>query len=122
MKNRKNYLKARKKQFKWRLLGDFSDSKCPKCGHKTIFYFYKYETCCCISCNEWLTKTCGDPDCPFCSQRPKTPYEAYDLINTDADNKNWRRNNYQHKTDGMRKHQKQRAAIDDILNNDEGLS
>lgn len=126
MKNRKNYLKARKKQFKWKLIGDFSGSECPECGQKSILQFYKYDARCCISCNEWLENACNDPNCPFCSQRPKTPYEAYYLIDTEIGSaggkKNWRRYNYQHKTDGMRKHQKQRELIEDISNNSHELS
>lgn len=112
MKNRKNYLKARKKQFKWKLIGDFSNSKCPKCGQESILHFYKYDAWCCISCNEWLENICDDPNCPLCYGRPKTPYEAYYLIDIEVgsagERKNWRRYNYQHKIDGMRKHQKKR--------------
>lgn len=57
MKNRKNYLKARKKQFKWNLIGGYSDSECPICGKKTTLQF---DAWCCISCNEWLEDACND--------------------------------------------------------------
>lgn len=102
MKNRKNYLKARKKQFKWKFIGWNSDYECPKCGKKTILHIYQYDARCCTSCNEWLEDICSDPECPFCSKRPLTPYEAYYTIETDIGSagrkKDWRRENYQHKT------------------------
>ncbi len=121
MKNRKNYLKSRKKNFKWKLIGWYSDSECRKCGKKAILQIEKYDSWCCITCNEWLDDVCGDPDCPFCSKRPETPYEAYyyltEIKKDGAYRKNWRRENYQHKTDGMKRHKKQREFIENILNN-----
>ena len=117
MKNRKNYLKARKKQFKWKTIGWPSESVCSKCGQKTIYHIYRYDAWCCISCNEWLDEICSDPNCPFCSRRPETPYEAYYLsdveIGSAGEKKLWRRENYQHKTDGMRKHKKHRETIEE---------
>lgn len=115
MNSRKNYLNYRKKQFKWKLIGWHSDSVCPKCGQKAIYQIYKYDALCCVSCNEWLEKACSDPDCPFCSRRPQTPYEAYFLfdmeIGSAGERKRWRCDNYQHKTDGLRKHEQRRNAI-----------
>ena len=117
MKNRKNYLKFRKKQFKWGLIGFHTGSVCSKCGQKTKYLFYKYDAVCCISCNEWLEEACSDPDCPFCSSRPETPYEAYYLEDIEAgsaeEKKRWRRDNYQHKTDGMIKHNKRKTVVTD---------
>lgn len=117
MKNRKNYLKFRKSQFKWKLMGWHSGSVCSKCGQKTIYHIYQYDAWCCTSCNEWFEGTCSDPDCPFCSRRPETPYEAYFLSNMEIDSagrkKLWRCENYQHKTDGMRKHKRRRDIMKD---------
>lgn len=117
MKNRRNYLKSRKKQFKWKLMGWHSESVCSKCGQKTIYYIDKYDAWCCASCNEWLDEPCSDPDCPFCSGRPETPYEAYVLLDMDAGSagrrKFWRCENYRHKADGMRKHKKRIEAMKD---------
>lgn len=49
--------------------------------------------------------------------RPETPYEAYYLLDMEigsaGEKKRWRRENYQHKTDGMRRHRKRRDAIKD---------
>ena len=119
MKNRKNYLKARKKQFKWKLMGWHSSSICPKCGQQTIFQIDEYDSWCCITCNEWLDTTCGDPNCPFCSQRPQTPYEAYYFMEMEVGSagyrKDWRRRNYQHKTDGMRKHKRKREFAENSI-------
>lgn len=48
MKNRKNYLKARKKQFKWSQLGYISkDTLCPFCGGNTLIQIYKYDAWAC---------------------------------------------------------------------------
>lgn len=115
MKSRKNFLKFRKNQFKWDLIGWHFEAVCDKCGQKTIYQIYKYDAVCCISCNEWLEEACSDPNCPFCSGRPETPYEAYFLADTEVGSagkkKRWRRENYQHKTDGMRRHEKRREFL-----------
>ena len=112
MKNRKNYLKFRKKLFKWKLIGFHSGRECSNCGQKTVYQIYKYDAWCCISCNEWLDATCEDPKCPFCSKRPVTPYEAYCQIDIEAgsagERKHWRRENYQHKVDGAKRREKHR--------------
>ncbi|MDE7206190.1 MAG: hypothetical protein K2N90_03360, partial [Lachnospiraceae bacterium] len=90
---------------------------CSKCGQKTIYQIYKYDAWCCTSCNEWLDEACSDPDCPFCSRRPETPYEAHFLSDVETGmagwKKRWRQENYQHKADGMRKHKMRRDAIED---------
>lgn len=110
MKSRKNYLRFRKNQFKWKQIGWHSDSVCPDCGQKGIYQIDRYDAWCCIFCNVWLDEVCGDPDCPFCSKRPETPYGAYFLEDFEAgsagERKFWRRKNYQHKTDGRRKHER----------------
>lgn len=112
MKNRKNYLKARKKHFKWDRIGWHSDSICPKCGQESVYQIYKYDAWCCISCNEWLEAPCGDPACPFCSKRPLTPQEVYFMEDFEVESagwrKDWRRRNYQHKTEGLRRHMKRK--------------
>jgi len=109
MKNRKNYLKARQKQFKWTQFGYRAiDYPCPNCGADTMIFFDQYDAWACMSCLEWAEPACGEPSCPFCRIRPKNPYEAYHLNDTEAMSaerkKRWRRDNYQHKTDGMHKH------------------
>ena len=115
MKNRKNYLKARKKRFKWDMVGWHSDIPCAKCGQKTKYHIYKYDAWCCTSCNEWLEKPCGDPNCPMCGKRPETPLEVFFITDTETGSagrrKLWRCENYQHKTDGMRKHKRRREEI-----------
>ena len=91
-------------------------SVCNICGQNTKYLIHKYDALCCISCNEWLEKACSNPECPFCSGRPETPYEAYYLlseaeIGSAGRKKRWRCDNYQHKTDGMRKHIKRRNEL-----------
>lgn len=119
MKSRKKYLKFRQKRFKWELIGWHSDSECPRCGQRMIFQIYKYDAWCCASCNEWLDSACSDPDCPFCSQRPQTPHEAYFMADTEAGSaarrKRWRQDNYQHKTDGMERHRRHREQMAQIV-------
>ncbi len=110
MRNRKNYLKSRKRRLKWSQLGYISeDSVCPNCGEKSLIQFDRYDAWACMSCLEWLDTACSDPDCPYCSLRPQTPYEAYWLYDIGAGRaglkKRWRCDNYQHKTDGMTKHE-----------------
>lgn len=122
MKNRKNYLKFRKNQFKWKLIGwHFPEAVCENCGQKTIYHIYRYDAKCCVSCNEWLEEACSDPDCPFCSGRPKTPYEAWYLADIEAGSagmrKRWRCDNYQHKADGMRRHKRRREAVEESSGN-----
>ncbi len=117
MKNRKNYLKARKKQLKWFQLGwVVKDSICPICGEKPLIQFDRYDSWGCISCNEWLDEACDDLNCPYCSIRPKTPYEAYFIIDTEIGSaglrKRWRCDNYQHKTNGMKKHMRRRLLAE----------
>lgn len=119
MRSRKNYLKYRKKLFKWKQIGMHSDSICSECGQNTIYQIYRYDAWCCISCNKWLEDACDDPACPYCSARPQTPMEAYALIDLEVgsagEKKMWRRRNYQHKTDGKMRHQKKRATFS-VLN------
>ena len=111
IKNRKNYLKAREKALKWKLIGEIFDSECPNCGQK-VFMYNEFDSKCCIYCNVWLEAACGDPDCPYCGKRPGTPHEAYYLKDTVAGSagqrKRWRRENYQHKTDGEKRHLRRR--------------
>lgn len=120
MKNRKNYLKARKKRFQWSYIGWVGkDSTCPICGGSPLVQIYRYDAWACISCNEWLDKACDDPNCPYCRIRPQTPYEAYFLTNMEAISarfrKRWRCDNYQHKTNGMKKHMRCRLLAEQLL-------
>ncbi len=113
MKNRKKALKSRKKQWRWKLLGYISkDSVCPDCGEKSLILFDRYDAWACMSCLEWLDDVYGEPGCPYCSMRPPTPYDAYELeyINGEPASlkKRWRCDNYQHKAGGMARHEARR--------------
>lgn len=111
MNKRMKLKKARKKQHNWKCIGMFSDKKCDKCGKATLIQIYKHDAWACITCNEWLEDACDSDECPFCSGRPKTPYEVYwntDFeINSSANRKYWRCSNYQHKKQGEIKHNEQ---------------
>ena len=108
MTNRNKTLKARKRLLNWEKMGMFSDKMCPDCGQATLIQIYKHDAWACITCNEWHDEVCDDPECSYCSNRPKTPYEVYWNENVETNNisgqKMWRRSNYQHKKDGEIKH------------------
>ena len=109
MKNRKNYLKSRKNYFLWEYVGMRSERPCRMCGHKSLMQIYQYDAWCCIDCNEWLEERCGYAGCPYCANRPDTPYEVFFRAKEGISNaelrKRWRRDNYQHKTDGRKRHE-----------------
>lgn len=74
MKSRKNYLKARKKQFQWSYIGwVVKDSICPICSGSPLVLIDQYDAWACISCNEWLDKACDDPDCPIAAFDHRLP-------------------------------------------------
>ncbi|MBR6770588.1 MAG: hypothetical protein IKM28_05020 [Lachnospiraceae bacterium] len=113
MKNRKNYLKSRKKAIQWKEIGDFLEKECPLCGQRTRLYVYQYDAVCCLSCNQWLETGCSDPNCEFCRKRPETPYAVYWLtemgVGSAGRRKDWRRKNYQHKMNGWERKKKQQS-------------
>ena len=110
MKNRKNYLKSRKKQLKWWRIGyAFKDLTCPLCGQKSLVLIYEYDALGCTSCYDWRDKACGDPDCPYCSRRPKTTYEVFCRTECAVEQKQWRRDNYQHKINGAKRQEAKKA-------------
>ena len=45
---------------------------CTKCGNK-LDYNKDYDSEYCSKCNEWRIKTCDDPNCKFCCNRPEKP-------------------------------------------------
>lgn len=81
--------------------------ECPWCGEASLFHYDRYDAKCCLSCDVWLDKACGDPRCPYCATRPKTPSEAF-FLEEDKDfyKKERLRKNYQHKNDGRLHHKR----------------
>ncbi len=122
MRNRKNALKYRKK-IQWEQIAYYLDTKCPKCSQKTVWQVYEYDAKCCILCNEWLDDVCGDENCYYCNNRPQTPYEVYYFSDISPNNatqkKNWRRQNYQHKTNEKIKHNTKKKLIQYYYHNNE---
>lgn len=88
----------------------FSDTPCSKCGKMERILIDRYDAWACIYCNEWEEPVCGDAKCPFCKNRPDTPYEVYWFKRESPDDalmrKDWRRHNYQHKKSGRIRHEK----------------
>lgn len=115
MKNRKNYLKHRRKQLKMKQIGRHSCFECEKCGQKAKYFIYRYDAWCCISCNLWLEEKCSDHNCTICANRPESPHELYYLpeneFNGAGKRKLWRCKNYQHKEKGKIKSIRQREAV-----------
>ncbi len=66
MKNRKNYLKRRKRNYEWKQVGMFAINPtraCDKCGRLDgIIQIYKYDAWACINCNEWLESVYSRPE------------------------------------------------------------
>lgn len=81
MKNGKRYrrYKARIRRLtrKTDMCGTATYSICPNCNGRNIFYYDRFDALCCLSCDTWLEKACGDPLCQYCSKRPDTPSEAF---------------------------------------------
>lgn len=111
MKNRDHYSNNRNRLAIWKRIGFLSDIPCPKCGQMGKIFIDEYDDWACIYCNEWFTEPCNNPNCPFCSKRPDTPYAVYWKAKetpVDAGSvKRWRRDNYSHKERGRLKHEKQ---------------
>lgn len=116
-KNRKKK-RIKTKYQRWKEYGSLYNGDCENCGKTILFYFYRYDADCCLSCNRWITKNCGDPKCMYCANRPDTPLEALNIemmMHSDGINvKEWRRDNYQHKSDGMERNVKRKILYEDI--------
>jgi len=46
--------------------------KCKSCNFEKK-YNEKHDAYYCESCDEWLEKNCGDPECDYCADRPEKP-------------------------------------------------
>jgi hypothetical protein len=43
-----------------------------ECGNEKS-YSAEYDAYYCKSCNHWLESKCDDPECEYCTKRPKVP-------------------------------------------------
>lgn len=105
---------------RWTKHGSWLSGECPQCGERKLFYYDKFDATCCLGCNTWLMKTCGDPNCPFCAARPETPLEAL-LQEEPCDDrrKDINRENYQHRANGRIRHETRREKYAKIRENRE---
>ena len=71
--------------------GFFYRALCPICENQNVFHYDRYDAKCCLSCNVWLEKNCGDPDCPYCANRPESPQLALCLETPRPTDALWRK-------------------------------
>lgn len=43
------------------------------CANPNVVRSVEADAYCCINCNRWLERQCGDEECTFCKDRPATP-------------------------------------------------
>lgn len=122
MNNQKRYKKDRKKRDRIREYGTWIKATCPECGTEGLFYYYRYDAECCITCDIWQNEPCGDPNCTYCSMRPETPSKAIAIEESlrlednwiREDEKSWRQRNYQHKNDGKMRHMRKKEYYNNL--------
>lgn len=120
MKHGKKYKRYRRNMRRWNAYGSWLNDVCPDCDKKQVFFFYRYDAVCCVYCDSWIDKPCGDPDCPFCANRPDTPSEAlFYQEECRGEGKEYRRKNYQHKDSGAKRHQMQKEEYRMVMENRE---
>lgn len=103
MKNKKIMYKSGQKNIE--KYCSWTKFECEFCGNQNVFFYHKYDAICCLSCDAWFSSCCQDPNCPYCSNRPSTPSQALNFeLKKDISNKDWRRQNYQHKNNGNLRH------------------
>lgn len=49
-----------------------SEKSCGQCAEGVI-YHQAHDAYFCAHCNAWLEKTCSDPSCEYCANRPEKP-------------------------------------------------
>ncbi len=106
MKNSKKYRAFLKRQRKISRYGMYLGTKCLDCGNN-LFLFDRFDAKCCIVCDIWTERNCGDSNCPYCSVRPSTPSEAFfsEKPHYDSYRKDNLRMKYQQRHSGKIKHE-----------------
>lgn len=104
MKNGKRYRRYKARIRRLNKYGTKLPFTFPQCNGDSIFFF---DAMCCILCDTWFNKSCGDPSCPYCSKRPATPSETFfsEEIQYDKYRKDNLRIKYQQKYPGKLKHE-----------------
>lgn len=54
--------------------GVILDMRCNECNNYLIYYD-KYDCEFCPNCNEWISETCADINCDYCTNRLVKPLE-----------------------------------------------
>lgn len=118
MKNTKKFRAYKARLRRYDKYGMRLSSECPECGHHEMLMYFRFDAKCCFFCDKWFSENCGDPDCPYCAERPDTPSEAF-FRESDRYRipyrKEWLRLNYQHKNDGKLRHEKKRILWQEVL-------
>lgn len=120
MKNRKRYLRYKSRLRRINKYGIFyyDEGECPKCGNNNfLFFYYKYDARCCLACDTWLENACNDISCPFCANRPPTPWSAFfheNEVNVNSGKKDFFISNFAHKYSGELRHKVRRQKIESI--------
>lgn len=52
------------------------NNKCSHCKNN-LSYSERWDAYFCEPCNDWNEKTCSDPDCFFCVNRPQRPVNEW---------------------------------------------
>jgi len=50
----------------------FHKNQCKNCDSR-LQYSEEFDAYFCEACNQWKDERCGDPDCPYCIERPERP-------------------------------------------------
>lgn len=61
---------------KWKDYTSMTSGACEIC-QAYLLYSFEYDASFCPGCNDWREKTCSDPECSYCSERPQTPEEFF---------------------------------------------
>ena len=118
MKNTKKFRAYKARLRRYDKYGMKMFSECPECGRNESFMFFRFDAKCCLFCDQWISQKCSDPDCPYCAERPDTPSEAFFRESERyriPRKKEWLRINYQHKSNGKKRHETRRNLWQNIM-------
>lgn len=68
IKEKENKIEVNNYEFE----GFIDDQRCNECNQIQMYYD-KYDAYFCPNCNLWKEKSCNDPECEYCRNRPSKP-------------------------------------------------